>query len=37
MLKDEEANGDALLLFQEVVSTIGKLARGRDNLEVRKL
>ena len=33
MLKDEEANGDALLLFQEVVSTIGKLARGRDNLE----
>ena len=33
MLKDEDANGEALVLFQEVVRTIGKLARGRDSLE----
>lgn len=33
MLKDEEANGEALMLFQEVVRTIGKLAKGRDSLE----
>lgn len=33
MLKDEEASGEALLLFQEVVRAIGKLAKGRDCLE----